>query len=180
MPLKVQTISRRCFLAAGLYGGAGLAIYSGGIELHRIEVTRPEIRLQCLPSALNGLKIAQLSDIHLNEFMEPLLLCRAIDQINRMQPDVVLLTRDYISYEEGRRESSIRSARQCVEILSELRCSQRYAILGNHDVLLGRRTVSESLSSYGIPVINNAYLPLEHANGRIWLVGLDDPSCGAP
>jgi predicted MPP superfamily phosphohydrolase len=177
---QVQPISRRRFLATGLCGGSGLALYSGEIERHWIEITRPEVRLQSLPSAFDGLKIAQLSDIHLNEFTEPFLLRHAIDQINRMQPDVVLLTGDYVSYEIGRREFSIKSAWQCAEILSELGCPQRYAILGNHDVKLGRREVSHSLSSFGIQVLNNTYQPLERANSRIWLVGLDDPVCGYP
>jgi predicted MPP superfamily phosphohydrolase len=177
---QVQPISRRRFLATGLCGGAGLALYSGEIERHWIEITRPEIRLHSLPSAFDGLKIAQLSDIHLNEFTEPFLLRHAIDQINRMQPDVVLLTGDYISYEIGQREFSIKTAWQCAEILSELRCPERYAVLGNHDVKLGGREVSESLSFYGIPVLNNSYEPLERANSRIWLVGLDDPVSGYP
>jgi predicted MPP superfamily phosphohydrolase len=177
---QVQPISRRHFITTGLCGGVGFALYSGEIERHWIEVTRREICLQSLPPAFDGLKIAQLSDIHLNEFTESFLLRKAIDQINRMQPDVVLLTGDYVSYEIGPRKFSIKSAWQCAEILSELRSPHRYAILGNHDVMLGRREVSEALSLNGIPVLNNAYLPLERANSRIWLVGLDDPSCGHP
>jgi hypothetical protein len=34
--------------------------------------------------------------------------------------------------------------------------------------------VTAALNTNGIPVLRNAYLPLDFAGGRIWLAGLDD------
>lgn len=176
----VQSISRRRFLATGLCGAACLAFYSGEIERHWIEVKPLEIRLRSLPPAFEGMRIAQLSDIHLDEFTEPFLLRHSIDEINRIRPDAVFLTGDFISYEIASRKFAIKSAWQCGEILSELKCRQRYAILGNHDVMLGEKEVTEALVANGITVLNNSYIPLERGGSRIWLAGLDDPVCGHP
>ncbi len=175
-----QPFSRRRFLATGLCSGAALTFYSGEIERHWVEVTPFEIRLRSLPPAFEGMKVVQLSDIHLDEFTEPFLLRHSIEQINRIQPDVVLLTGDYISYQITPRKYCLKSAWQCAEILNELTCPQRYAILGNHDVMLGEKVVTDALVANGITVLNNSYMPLERHGSRIWLVGLDDPVCGRP
>jgi predicted MPP superfamily phosphohydrolase len=177
---SLQPISRRRFLTAGLSGCAGLAFYSGEIERHWIDITHREIRLPALPAAFDGMKVVQLSDIHLDEFTEPFLLRYSIEQINRMQPDAVLLTGDYVSYEITPRKLCLESAWQCAEMLSELKCPERYAILGNHDLWLSGTEVTRALVAKGITVLNNSYLPLERSGSRIWLAGLDDPVCGRP
>jgi hypothetical protein len=179
-PIPLQPITRRGFLKAGLSGAAGLAIYPGEIERHWIDVSRRDVALHGLPAAFDGLHIVQLSDIHLDEFTEPFFLRHAIDTINGLKPDVVVLTGDYVTYELASRDFALRSANQCGELLSELQCSQRYAILGNHDFLLGEKVVASALTMHGIPVLKNAYLPIERSGGRIWLAGLDDPLFGDP
>ena len=178
--IQLQPMSRRRFLTTGLCGGAGLALYSGEIERHWIEVKPIEIHLQSLPGVFDGMRIAQLSDIHLDEFTEPFLLRHSIEEINRIQPDAVFLTGDYVTYQIAPRKFASKSAWQCAEILNELKCRQRYAIMGNHDIMLGAKLVTEALTANGITVLNNSYLPLERGSSRIWLAGLDDPVCGRP
>jgi len=178
--IQLQPMSRRRFLTTGLCGGAGLALYSGEIERHWIEVKPLEIHLQSLPGVFDGMRIAQLSDIHLDEFTEPFLLRHSIEEINRIQPDAVFLTGDYVTYQIAPRKFASKSAWQCAEILNELKCRQRYAIMGNHDIMLGAKLVTEALTANGITVLNNSYLPLERGSSRIWLAGLDDPVCGRP
>ncbi len=177
---QLQPISRRRFLTTGLCGAAGLAFYSGEIERHWIEVRPLDIHLQSLPAAFDGMRIAQLSDIHLDEFTEPFLLRHAIEEINRIQPDAVFLTGDYVTYQIAPRKLATKSAWHCAQILNELKCTQRYAIMGNHDVMLGESLVTEALRANGMTVLNNSYLPLEQGSSRIWLAGLDDPVCGRP
>lgn len=173
-------MSRRRFLGTGMCGLAGLALYSGEIERHWVEITHREIRLTSLPSAFDGMRMVQLSDIHLDEFTEPFLLRHSIEQINRLRPDVVLLTGDFVSYEYAPREYSLKSAWQCAEMLSDLRCTERYAILGNHDHWLSASEVTRALTANGIPVLTNSCLSLDRGGSRLWLAGVDDPVCGRP
>jgi predicted MPP superfamily phosphohydrolase len=175
-----QPIPRRRFLKAIMGAAAGLAIYSGEIGRHWIEVTRRDIYLRGLPAVFDGLRFAQLSDIHMDEFTEPFFLRQAVARINHMKPDAVFLTGDFVTSEPAPRNFAIGAAWQCANILSELECRPLYAALGNHDVAVGSKEVTAALTANGITVLNNAYLPIERSGGRIWLAGLDDPVMGHP
>lgn len=179
-PPQRQIISRRRFLTAGFASAAALALYAGEIERHWIEVTEPEIHLSNLPAAFDGFRIAQLSDIHLDEFTEPFFLRRAVEKINSLQSDAVFITGDFVTAGIRGRKAALRSAGQCAEILQELACSQRYAVVGNHDVMVGAPSVIAALTASGISVLRNAYLPIERSGARFWLAGLDDPLEGHP
>ncbi len=176
----VDSISRRTVLKTLLYGGAGLALYSGEVERHWIDIVHRDIYVAGLPEAFEGMTIAQLSDIHLDEFTEPFLLREAVDAINRMQPDVVLLTGDYVSYQMLAKKPTLDAAWQCASMLGKIACERKYAILGNHDLMVGGDEVAEAISKQGIPVLRNAYMPLERGGARVWLAGLDDPVVGRP
>ena len=173
-------LTRRRFLQSGLAGAAGFALYSGEVERHLIEVTEQEMRLPNLPAAFNGLRIAQLSDIHLDEFTEPFFLRMAVDHINRLRPDVVFLTGDFVTFEFLPRKYPIRAAWKCAGILNTIACAQRYAVLGNHDLAVNAQIVTEALSSIGVNVLRNSFTEFARASSRIWLAGLDDAVEGKP
>ncbi len=172
--------NRRRFLKTGLIAAGGLALYSGEGERHWIEVSRLEIHLRNLPRALDGLKIAQLSDIHLDEYTEPFFLRHAIRRVNELKPDLVLLTGDFVSYGPRSFDFAVGAAWHCANLLRELECRQMYAVLGNHDVMVGGRKVTNALTANGIPVLANTHVPFERAGSRIWLAGVDDPVLGSP
>jgi predicted MPP superfamily phosphohydrolase len=173
-------ITRRRFLTASACACAGLALYAGEIERHWIEITRRDAFLSGLPAAFDGFRVAQLCDIHLDEFTEPFLLRDAVNHINRLNPDAVFLTGDFVTCELLPRKFAMGAAWQCANLLNQLECPRRYAILGNHDVMIGKIAVTEALKANGITVLNNTYLPIERAGGRIWLAGLDDVVQGNP
>ena len=177
---RIQQVSRRSFLKGAMFGAGGLALYAGAFERHWIEFVHRQIDIIGLPAAFEGLTVAQLSDIHLNEFTEPFLVREAIDGINRARPDLVLITGDYVSAEVLPRHLTIEAAWQCGNLLRGIECPHRYAILGNHDIWAGEEHVIDALSSQGIPVLRNSHLPMERAGSRIWLAGLDDPLYGKP
>ena len=175
-----QQVSRRSFLRGSMLGAGGLALYAGVFERHWLEIVHKELAIAGLPGAFDGMRVAQLSDIHLDEFTEPFLLREAVEEINRAKPDVVLLTGDYVSAEVLPRNLTLRAAWQCGSLLSRLECARRYAIFGNHDIWLGEEHVGEALTSHGITVLRNSYLPLERDGSRMWIAGIDDPVCGQP
>jgi predicted MPP superfamily phosphohydrolase len=57
-------INRRRFLAG--VGATGLVIAGDafGFEAHRVLVSRHDVRIPGLPTGLDGLRIAQVSDVH--------------------------------------------------------------------------------------------------------------------
>jgi predicted MPP superfamily phosphohydrolase len=178
--LNQPAVSRRSFLKGALCSAGGVALYAGEFERHWLEVVRKDITIRGLSTEFEGMTIAQLSDIHLDEFTEPFLLREAIDSINHARPDMVLLTGDYVSAQVLPPKLTDDAAWQCGRMLGNLACPQRYAIFGNHDVWAGEQHVGDALTSHGITVLRNAYLPIERNGHRFWLAGLDDPCDGKP
>lgn len=170
---STRRMTRRSFLgfsAAAAVGG--LAVYSGEGERHEIDVVRRTIHLAGLPDSFAGFRIAQLSDIHFEEFTEPFFLEEAVHRINRIRPDLVALTGDFVSNGPLPTHLSIGWSHHCARILDRLSCPLRYAVLGNHDVLVNAIAITEALVSNHIPVLSNSYVPLERDGSRIWLSGL--------
>lgn len=180
LPPSHPLFTRRAFLKAGFLGVAGLAFYSGELERHWIEVTHRDIFLRGLPDAFEGMRIAQLSDIHMDDFTEPFFLHQAIDRINTLHPDAVLLTGDFVTAGGWAEKISHGAAWQCASLLGGLLSKPLYAVLGNHDHDVGAKKVADALTAHGITVLRNACAPIERAGGRIWIAGLDDPLVGHP
>jgi len=173
-------ITRRRFLTAGACALGGFAFYSGEIERHWIEVSPREALIPGLPQAFDGFRIAQISDIHMDEYTEPFFVRDVVRRVNSLSPDAVFLTGDFVTSEFAPQKFAIGAAWQCAGILDHLTCRARYAVLGNHDVMIGTKAVSDALTANAITVLRNSYLPLERAGGRIWLAGLGDPLQGLP
>jgi predicted MPP superfamily phosphohydrolase len=180
-PLQTkQTSSRRDFLKAGLLGAAGLTLYSGEVERHWIDVTHHDVELRSLPADLHGMRIVQLSDIHMDDYTEPFFMRRVIERINQLKPDAVFLTGDYVTARKSPNRAAQQAAWQCAEILKGLECRSVYAALGNHDIGSGAAEVESALRGSGISVVRNSCLPIERGSGRLWVAGLDDPFAGYP
>jgi len=167
-------------LKSGVLSVAGLAIYAGEIERHWAETKYIDIKLRNLPDGFEGMRIVQLSDIHMDEYTEPLYLRHVVDTINGLEPEAVFLTGDYVSFGPLNHKFSENAAWQCANILSGLQCGQIYGVLGNHDVVVNRKEVTEALTARRVKVLDNDYVALERGGGRIWLAGLDDPLAGKP
>ncbi len=173
-------ITRRHFLGASACAVGGFALYAGEIARHWIDVTQSDVSIPGLPEAFDGFRIAQVSDFHMDEFSEPFFVREVVRRVNSLNPDAVFLTGDFVTCQFAPKKFAIGAGWQCASLLNELTCRQRYAALGNHDVMIGAKPVSEALTANGITVLFNSYLPLERSGGRIWLAGIGDPLLGSP
>jgi predicted MPP superfamily phosphohydrolase len=175
-----QRITRRTFLVGAGAAAAGLALYSGEIGRHEIDIVNRTFYLANLPTAFHGYRIAQISDIHLDEFTEPFFLERIVKKINGLAPDLVLLTGDFITHGAFTFVAGGHAVHRCAEIFTALKAPHRYAVLGNHDVAFNGPLVTEALSTRGTPVLINQYVPIERNGDRLWLSGVDDPGTSRP
>lgn len=178
-PRKSQ-ITRRRFLKASACAAGGFALYAGELERHWIEVSESDVVIPGLPAAFDGFRVAQISDIHMDEFTEAFFVREVVNHVNSLKPDAVFLTGDFVTSEFASQKFAIGAGWQCAGILKELTCRQRYAVLGNHDCQVGADEVSEALADNNIIVLRNYYMPLERSGARIWLAGLADPLQGSP
>jgi uncharacterized protein len=158
-------------LAAGLVQIARRAF----AEPHLLSVERHEVHLRRLPRALDGLRVVQLSDIHNGPFTGPGQIERAVCEANRLDPDVVALTGDYVSH--GREYAA-----PCAEMLGRLRarCGV-FAVLGNHDHWVDAPLITDLFRAEGIRVLVNEGMRFEHPErpgSNFWLAGVDDTMTG--
>lgn len=95
----------------------------------RLHVTRIEVCSERLPDAFDGLRIVQLSDIHLGTMVRPEPeLQRIVDSVEALRPDVVIFTGDLVNVRVS--EISEGAAR----ILSSLKAPYGvFSVTGNHD-----------------------------------------------
>ena len=171
-------LTRRRFLGAAGASLLGFGLYAGEIARHEMVLEQRTIRLEHLPDAFVGFRIVQLSDVHFAEYTEPAFVERAVDQINRLQADMVVLTGDFVSMGPVRKDHAEAYIPMCTEILARLTCPLRYAVLGNHDWMVNGTLMAESLEQHGIPVLQNLHAPIERGGQRIWIAGIRDAMSG--
>lgn len=143
-------------------------VQAAAVEAHQFEITQPQIQLAKLPAAFHGLRLAQLSDVHHSPFLHHREISEAVRCVNALQPDVVMLTGDYVSH-----------AREyigaCAEALGQLRAPLGvYAVLGNHDHWTDGPAMAAALRAQNICVLSNENLKLERQGAYVRLVGVDD------
>jgi predicted MPP superfamily phosphohydrolase len=179
-PPLSSRFTRRNFLIGTGVTAAGLALYSGEIARHEIDIVNRPISITNLPASFHGYRIAQFSDIHLDEYTEPFFLERVVQKVNSLTPDLVLVTGDFITHGSLTFIAGGHAIRRCAEILTTLTAPLRYGCLGNHDVAFDPATVINTLSAHGTPVLVNQYLPIERKGDRLWLCAVDDPGTSHP
>ena len=174
--------TRREFLRRGLIAGAGTVVlgsYAGIWEPRRVVVRRVELRLPRLPEAFDGTTIAQISDIHFEEFLPASHIRDVVDEVNRLDPDIVAITGDYATKNWGEANVGLRASAkkgaECAPILAGLKSRfGRFAVLGNHDASTQPDIVADALVQNRITVLRNASVPVERNGARIWIAGADD------
>jgi predicted MPP superfamily phosphohydrolase len=184
-----MSITRRKLLqvasAALLAGSVALGIDGIFYEPNRPRLIRLEIPVRFLPEAFDGFRIAQLSDFHYDQLFSVVPLRRAVDIVNRINPDIVVLTGDFITVPPLHPGSLARKAaaniEPCSQLLSRLHAALgSFAILGNHDAESDSGRIVATLEQQGIVVLRNRSVPLERMGKRIWLSGIDDVLRGKP
>jgi uncharacterized protein len=100
-PETVADPGRRYFFraAAAAAGAAPFlgAMYGFAAERLNYQVRRVEIPMPKLPPALDGMKIVQISDIHLSGYMTRTQVRRAVDMANDLGADLAVVTGDLIT-----------------------------------------------------------------------------------
>jgi predicted MPP superfamily phosphohydrolase len=167
-------LTRRNFLGLAATSVAGLAFYAGEIARHELEIVFRTIALRRLPEAFAGLKIVQISDFHFEEYTEAVFLEAVVRKVNALAPDLVVLNGDFVSSNPLPRRFNIRLGYHCAEILSRIECPLRYAVMGNHDVLVSAHAVTDALATHSIPLLANRSVPIEREGKRLWLAGTED------
>lgn len=172
-------LSRRSFLALSAASLGGVALYSGEFARHAISVEEHTVHLDRLPDVFRGMRIVQISDIHYLEFTEGFFVREVVEHLNRLKPDMVVITGDFVTYGPIRfpptpvhKAFALRHMPELAAILSHIEAPLRYTSLGNHDQMVNGREIYHILVEHGLPCLYNRAVPLERDGRRLWLVGL--------
>ena len=144
------------------------------IEPGRLVVRQQTIQIANWPSELNGLKVAVLSDIHVDDwFVNERKVRTIVERTNQLQPELIVILGDYMSG-DGIVKSRV-DPRVFAPILKELRAPLGvYSVLGNHDWWDDGKKLSQELALNGIKVLENETAQVNARNRSLWLVGLAD------
>lgn len=117
-----------------------------------LTVEKLTVRIQDLPASLKGIRIVQITDFHYDGLrLSEKLLQKAIIASNEAEPDLVVLTGDYVTDDP-------RPINQLVLRLKHLqsRCGT-YAVLGNHDIHYphSKAEIISAFTAVGIKVLEN-------------------------
>ena len=168
LPVRSTQLTRRAVLKglAGVGIGAATGTLAHGFlyERHHVEVTRTAIDFQGLPDALQGLKIALLSDTHRSQTVSHELIDAAVQAVLREQPDIVVLGGDYVTWGDRR------YVQPAADALAPLTAPHGvFAVLGNHD---DERDMPAALSARGFTVLRDERTQLTIRNEKLDLVGV--------
>jgi uncharacterized protein len=136
-------------------------------------ITAQRIWVSDLPEGFRGFRILQISDIHHSLFVPLDQVAAVVELSNKLKPDLVALTGDFVSYSRS-------SIEPVAEILGGLRArSGVVAVLGNHDFRVGAEAVERALRRQRIQVLRNQHRLLRRRGATLYLAGVDDYGYGA-
>src|SRR5271166_4028493 len=164
--------SRRTFFrySAVLAGGFPFLAATYGFAAGRLryKIERVDVPVANLPPELDGLRIAQLSDIHIGDYMPPHEIARAVDMANSLQPDISFVTGDFVSGEGDPLDT-------CIAELSRLRAPLGvWGCNGNHEIYAGVEDEAERLfREKGMRLLRAASAVVEHNGASFNLLGVD-------
>ena len=150
-PADEAAISRRRLLGAGLSTlpmvlTLGTAAYSIP-QKRRFRIRHLTVDVPGLPEALDGMRIAHLSDAHVGKFTRGEVLRRLAEATNRLEADLVLMTGDLL-------DQTVDDLPEALSMIDRIdRRSGLVTIEGNHDLFDGRDAFAQGVRSHGVPLL---------------------------
>ena len=134
-------------VATAVGAAAGTATYGVAWERHHIGVTRATLDVSGLPPALDGLRVALLTDIHHSRLVGAGDVTRAVQLALSERPDLIVLGGDYVTFGDRQFVGPV------ADLLAPLTAPHGvFAILGNHD---DDRDMPQALAKKGFTVLKD-------------------------
>ncbi len=150
----------------------GLAILLTGWSLLSaawvLKLRRVTVRLSGLGSGLEGLRIVQISDLHIHRPLDRQFLRRVVAKVNALAPDVVAVTGDLV-------DGLVAEVRDFIAPLGELRARFGvYYVTGNHEYYWGGPEWEAEVDRLGLIVLRNTHRVIARDGSELALGGVPD------
>jgi predicted MPP superfamily phosphohydrolase len=159
VPLRTAAIGIALVLAV-------VAWFGGFVRPRTVEL---EVELPNLPASADGLVVAHLTDLHLGALIGERRLRSVIEQIDTMNPDLVVVTGDLVDGDAGTVENMVPALKTLTAPLGV------YSILGNHEMYAGPERCRDLMRNSGFVVLDNAAAEIMPG---LWIAGVPDSGHG--
>ena len=174
-----HSAARRHFLRAAQAAlfGAPAAVVGYGVFIGRFQFQLREQKIDVpgLAHDLDGLRLVQLTDIHLSPFLSRSQLDHAVAMANETRAHVALVTGDLIT-------TGLDPLDDCLQSLAGLRAEAGvFGCMGNHEIYARSERYTEIQGArHGIRFLRNAQVPLRFGDATLNLAGVDYQSYRKP
>jgi predicted MPP superfamily phosphohydrolase len=135
-------------------------------QLGRFRIHRVKLSIPGLPSALTGLTLVHLSDLHIGKLTRGPVLDDMVAATNALNPDLIVLTGDLINM-------SLEDLPRGFELLRAMKA--RYGLFlceGNHDLIESRSAFEAAVQASGLPFLLNQSATIRVKDQTVQLLGL--------
>jgi predicted MPP superfamily phosphohydrolase len=140
----------------------------GVVRRNNFRVSEVSVPIRNLPRDLEGLRIVQITDIHLSPFLSEREFSAAIDMANETRANIALVTGDLITRPGDPLDACLRQLARLRADAGVLGC------LGNHEIYArAEKYVTEQGGRIGIEFLRHQSKQLQFGNAAINFVGVD-------
>ncbi len=160
--------SRRRVLGAALAAPVAAVGYGVFIERTRFRLREVDLPVPGLPKDLAGLRLAQISDIHLSPYLSARELARAVALANETRPHVALVTGDLVTAPRDPLDD-------CLAELAKLRADAGvFGCMGNHEVFVRCEAEAQRRGArLGLRFLRQESESLRFGGARVNFAGVD-------
>ena len=149
-----------------------LGFYSGIAAIIVPSIRNVDLHFENLPKELNGLQIIQITDTHIHKLLDKAWLAEVVKRANAQNPDLILLTGDYVDAPVSQLESE-------VSPYYDLRARYGvFGVTGNHEYYAGATEWLKFFKKTPIQMLDNEHRTLEINGAKLTIVGTPDPNQG--
>lgn len=153
-------------LTAALLASLALFLFQQNFAL---QVEQVELTFEALPPEFDGLRVAELSDLHGRSFGRG--NARLLDALRQAQPDLICLCGDI--FDENTDVTMLEPLLRGLVGIAPV-----YYVTGNHEWRVpGLRVLLRQMGALGVTVLQNEYRVLTRGASSLCVAGVDDP-CG--
>lgn len=179
-------LSRRKFLKlAGTISIEALVVgalgygYTTEVEMNWIEIKNLTMKLPHLDPAFGGIRLVQISDFHLGQWIDKERLERVLQLTLEQSPDYIIMTGDYVEYRPYGRPNIWTTYEESFDIirssfLSLSSVCPTLAILGNHDHRVNVDWVEGALKEANVTVMRNSVHTIQRGSSQLHIAAVDD------
>ncbi|MHB8876054.1 MAG: metallophosphoesterase [Myxococcaceae bacterium] len=135
-------------------------------------VERLRVGIRNLGAGFEGLRIVQLTDLHISDTLDGRWLERVVEQTNSLDPDLIVITGDLV-------DGPVRRLKGEVASIARLKARRGvFFVTGNHEYYAGAGGWVAELTRLGVTVLLNEHRVLEAGADKLVLAGVTDHDAG--